>query len=1362
MGPMKAMKAMKKASSMKAMKAMKAAMKAKKAMKGRKVKDEEDEEDEDEEEEEDEDEEEEEVKLPTKKGRGQKRKGKGKKKKGKKSKKGKGKDDDDDDDDDEGEFGGSTVTKRGKKSIEQQYKKVTATKHILMRPDTYVGSIEKQEDDMWVFDEKKSEMDHRKVSYVPGLYKIFDEILVNAGDNLTRDPKMNAIKVDIDRKKGRIKVWNNGKGLPIQIHKKHKVYVPELVFGHLLTSDNYDDNEKKVTGGRNGFGAKLTNIFSKQFVVETCANGKRYRQEWTANMSKKGKPQIKKHTGESYTAVEFWPDLKRFGMKELESDTIALMMRRVWDMAGTSGTRCAVSLNGKKLPVKTFADYCSYYHGGEGHAFVEVGKRWQVLVSTTGGDGFEHLSYVNHISTPKGGTHVDYITNQLVDAVKARAKKQNKGGPEVKTVHVKSHLWVFINSLIVNPAFSSQTKEQLTLKASQFGSTCSLPKSFIDQLCSETSIVDAVVSEAQAKMTAGLDKDISSSSRGKRVLGVPKLEDANDAGGKEASECTLILTEGDSAKALAIAGLSVIGRDKYGVFPLRGKLLNVRDANQKQVSENKEIMNLCKILGLTFSQKNVKMSDLRYGSVMIMADQDHDGSHIKGLLINFFHHWWPGLLTKNDGFLQEFVTPIVKVTKGADVKQFFTQVEYEKWRSKNGSDRGWKVKYYKGLGTSTAAEAKEYFKAIDEHSLEFAWKGMKDGKLIDMAFNKAKADDRKHWMNKYVQGSFVDHSKDKLSYTDFINKELVQFARYDLMRSVPSIVDGLKPTQRKVLYCTFKRNLKNDVKVAQLVGYVSEHAAYHHGEASLAGTIVGMAQDFVGSNNLNLLVPSGQFGTRLLGGKDAASSRYIYTRLSPLTRLVFSPLDDAILEYQEEDGQRIEPLWYVPVIPMILVNGAEGIGTGWSTSVPNYDPREIIANMRLYANKKKMKNMNPWYRGFTGSIKPMNGRENKGKYDCNGVYQLDGRCMQITELPLRKWTQDYKEFLQSQMPGGDGRKKVQIQDIREYHTENRVHFLVRVDHSDRWKTVKDEGVEAGMRLRNTLSETNMVLYNHKGQIQKYKTPLEIMQEFGKLRLKFYDIRKKYLISKLTIERDLLYNRARFIGMIIAKKLHINNRKKKDIVKDLVRLKFKKFGDTREPRTGYEYLLCMQIASLTLERKLELEKMLKEKETDLKTLKKTTIKAMWLRDLDILEAHITELYKDDATAADALAGTGKKGPKDPKKSKKRKLDADDDGDDEDWAAGVLKNAEVEGKGKAKGKGKKLKIWKGAKGKKMLKRPAAADDDDEEEGEGGEGDDEEGEAKAIDSLDNIFGDTNRWTSGLIKGVAGLGLTKGKSRY
>eukprot|EP00933_Yihiella_yeosuensis_P023929 TRINITY_DN18576_c0_g1_i1.p1 TRINITY_DN18576_c0_g1~~TRINITY_DN18576_c0_g1_i1.p1 ORF type:complete len:1287 (-),score=338.14 TRINITY_DN18576_c0_g1_i1:113-3973(-) len=1205
---------------------------------------------------------------------------------------------------------------RRSKTVEETYQKKTPVEHILLRPDTYVGSVEKQDDTQWVWNKDKGEMEYRSISYVPALYKIFDEILVNAADNLQRDKTMNSIKVDIDVKQGRIKVWNNGKGLPIQIHKTHRVYVPELVFGHLLTSDNYDDSEKKVTGGRNGFGAKLTNIFSTKFCLETANKGKVYRQQWTSNMGRKGKPDIKRNSGE-YTCVEFWPDLAKFGMKELEADTVALMRRRVYDVAGTSGGSCEVCLDGKKVPVKTFEDYCNLFHSNDDHAKIRVNKRWELLVARSDGDGFQQCSFVNSISTPKGGTHVQYVSDQLIDAIISRASKAAGKGTEIKRVHVKNHLWIFINCLIENPAFSSQTKEQMTLKASSFGSTCDLSRSFIDEVIEKTDIVSAVVSDAQAKMTAQMDKNVKSGGRGKRILGIPKLEDANEAGGKLASECTLILTEGDSAKALAVAGLSVIGRDKFGVFPLRGKLLNVRDATQRQVMENKEIMAVVKILGLTFDRGVGKSKGgLRYGSVMIMADQDHDGSHIKGLLINLFHHWWPDLMHQN-GFLKEFVTPIVKASKGGEVIQFFTQTEYEDWVEKNKKGKsghtGWSIKYYKGLGTSTSAEAKEYFSAIDQHRIEFLWKGKKDGELVDMAFNKARADDRKVWMNNYQEGSCIDHSSDKISYEDFVNLELVQFARYDVMRSVPSIMDGLKPTQRKILYCCFKRNLRSDVKVAQLCGYIAEHSAYHHGEASLGGSIISMAQDFVGSNNINLLVPSGQFGTRMQGGKDHASQRYIYTRLAPVTRLIFNQFDDAILNYQDEDGQKIEPMWYAPILPMVLVNGAQGIGTGWSTDVPNYDPREIIANLRLYIKKKKMKPMRPWYKGFTGTIKPAG----RGKYTISGTATVsdNGKGIEITELPLRKWTQDYKEFLHTMLPGSDKPSKLQAQDIREYHTENKVHFIVKMG-EETLKKAKEQGLKESFKLNSSLSETNMVLFDSEGRIKKYKNAVEILQEFASVRLKMYDVRKKYLVDKLTLEKDLLYNRARFIGMIVANKLKINNRKKADIVKDLTRLRFSKFGDTHPPRTGFEYLLIMHIASLTKEKKAELERLLKEKTVELEKLKKTTIAQMWEGDLSKLESSIAALY-----AASEAEGSGKK----------RK------------ASSKLQ----------KGKGKKAR-----RGKNQPEEEVAG------EGEGGDGDDDDGAAG--DLMDNPLTDIGRWTAGYLKApsvsIGGGSSKKGKKSF
>ncbi|CAE8649170.1 unnamed protein product, partial [Polarella glacialis] len=277
--------------------------------------------------------------------------------------------------------------------------------------------------------------------------------------------------------------------------------------------------------------------------------------------------------------------------------------------------------------------------------------------------------------------------------------------------------------------------------------------------------------------------------------------------------------------------------------------------------------------------------------------------------------------------------------------------------------------------------------------------------------------------------------------------------------------------------------------------------------------------------------------------KDHASARYIYTRLTNLTRLIFSQLDDAVLSYQDEDGQRIEPHWYVPVIPLVLVNGAQGIGTGWSTDVPNYDPREIIANLRLFIKKQKMKPMRPWYRGFSGVIKPAG----KGKYEVTGVCEATDKGIEITELPLKKWTQDYKEFLQTMLPGSDKPSKMQVQDVREYHTENKVHFVVKMN-DETMAAAKQQGIVKAMKLEGSISETNMVLFDHQGCIKRYKNALEIIEEFAGVRWKYYEIRKKYLIDKLTLERNLLSNRARFIGMIVTGKLIVNNRKKDDLVK----------------------------------------------------------------------------------------------------------------------------------------------------------------------------------------------------------------------
>lgn len=763
---------------------------------------------------------------------------------------------------------------------------------------------------------------------------------------------MDCLQVEL-KADGCISVFNNGKGIPVAIHKDHNIYVPELIFGHLLTSSNFNDSQKKTTGGRNGYGAKLANIFSMKFRVETAdaQRGLVYRQDFRSNMRHKDAPVIRNfqpgETVADWTRISFLPDYRRFHLRCLDADHIALLTKRVYDIAGTTPASLKVVLNGRVVGVNTFQDYVGLYFSDReteiSRVYKRINARWEVCVCRSEGN-FQSVSFVNNIATTKGGTHVDLVIDQLTAKLLSACVAKNKDlkSASLKPSHVKNHLQVFINALIENPAFDSQTKVTLTSRKQNFGSTCEIDDKFVKNVIKHCGVLEQIALWASVKQSKELKRN--DGKKQQRISGIPKLEDANEAGGRRASRCTLILTEGDSAKALAMSGLSVVGRDLFGVFPLKGKLLNVREASTAQILANTEISNLKKIIGLKQGKVYSDTSSLRYGHIMVMTDQDHDGSHIKGLIINMLHHFWPSLLLI-PGFLTEFITPIVVAKRSSTTIQFYTIPEYELWKAGNGDGKGWNLKYYKGLGTSTAREAKQYFAQLARHKIDFIWSGSQDAESIQLAFDKRCADARKEWLAAHEDGSFLDQNVSAVSYHDFIHKELILFSLASNARAIPSVADGLKPGQRKVLFACFKRKLHSEIKVAQLAGYVSEQTAYHHGENSLTATIVGMAQTFLGSNNVNLLSPSGQFGTRAQGGRDAASSRYIFTGLTPMARALFPDMDDNVLEYLTDDGQSIEPKWYLPVLPLVLLNGANGIGTGWSTSIPSYNPKDLAQNV---------------------------------------------------------------------------------------------------------------------------------------------------------------------------------------------------------------------------------------------------------------------------------------------------------------------------------------------------------------------------------------------------------------------------------
>ncbi|KAJ7991464.1 hypothetical protein DPEC_G00284130 [Dallia pectoralis] len=1179
------------------------------------------------------------------------------------------------------EGGGGGAKKKGDKlSVERVYQKKTQLEHILLRPDTYIGSVEPVTQQMWVFDEDLG-MNLREITYVPGLYKIFDEILVNAADNKQRDKYMTTIKISIDPDSNTITIWNNGKGIPVVEHKDEKMYVPALIFGHLLTSSNYDDDQKKVTGGRNGYGAKLCNIFSTKFTVETaCKEYKHsFKQTWQNNMSKTSEPKIKFFEGEDFTCVTFQPDLSKFKMEKLDKDIMALLTRRAYDIAGScKGVR--VMLNGKKLPVNGFRSYVDLYvkdkvdEVGVALKVVNesVNERWEVCL-TMSEKGFQQISFVNSIATTKGGRHIDYVVDQIVSKLIEVVKKKNKAGVSVKPFQVKNHIWVFVNALIENPTFDSQTKENMTLQTKSFGSKCPLSEKFI-RAATNCGIVESILNWVKFKAQTQLNKKCSSVKHSK-IKGIPKLDDANDAGGKHSSECTLILTEGDSAKSLAVSGLGVIGRDRYGVFPLRGKILNVREATHKQIMENAEINNIIKIVGLQYKKSYddaESLRSLRYGKIMIMTDQDQDGSHIKGLLINFFHHNWPSLLKHT--FLEEFITPIVKVNKNKQDYAFYSLPEFEEWKKQTENFKTWHIKYYKGLGTSTSKEAKEYFADMEKHRIMFRYTGTEDDAAITLAFSKKKTDDRKEWLTnfmedrrqrrmhglpeQYLYGTATKH----LSYNDFINKELILFSNSDNERSIPSLVDGLKPGQRKVLFTCLKRNDKREVKVAQLAGSVAEMSAYHHGEQSLLMTIVNLAQNFVGSNNVNILQPLGQFGTRINGGKDAASPRYIFTMLSPLAKMLFPAVDSSLLKFLFDDNQKVEPEWYIPIIPLVLVNGAEGIGTGWACKIPNYDHREIVHNIIRMLSRQEPLPMLPSYKNFKGVIHELG----QNQYMVSGeVSVIDKNTIEITELPVRTWTQAYKESVLEPMLQGTEKTPALINDYKEYHTDQTVKFVVRMS-EEKLAQAEAAGLHKVFKLQSSLTCNSMVLFDHMGCLKRYDSVQDILKEFFELRLQYYKLRKDWLIGSLGAEASKLSNQARFVLEKIEGKITIENKSKKDLIRMLVQKGFESdpvvawtkaqekaledderdgnnsdssvdSGSTSGP--NFNYILNMSLWCLTKEKVEELLRQRDLKKGDLNELQRKSPEDLWKEDLAVF---IEELDKIEAQERlDLSAGTGTK-------------------------------------------------------------------------------------------------------------------------
>lgn len=620
-------------------------------------------------------------------------------------------------------------------TIENKYKKLDEIEHVLLRPGRYIGSTVPHNSEDYVI--KDSKFDKQEVTYVPGVLKLFDEIITNSVDHSKTESgaHVDTIKVDICRKTNTISVFDNG-GIPVIKHAEYDQYIPEMIF-ELRAGSNFNDDAVGAprVGGTHGEGAALTVIFSKFFTVETADGKNEFKQTHSNNSRDKTEPTISK-SRKKYTKITYSLDYDKLKLPdEMTDGDYNKLVKRVYDVAGCN-PNLNVYLNGEHIHINNFKDYIKLYTD----EFVfDSNDHWKVGVSKSDGS-FSHVSFVNSVETKIGGQHVEYIAYQIIAKLREYIAKKHR--IQVKPSEIKNHLNLFINSEIDKPKFDSQTKENMITEVKNFGTTFEVTDNFIKHIV-KSSIVQTILDWAQAKENALLQAELRKLNKTTDKVDpvrVDKFDDANEKHNR--SKCMVFFTEGDSASK---AILNCRDARYHAVYPLKGKPLNVLKIDPKKLMANDVFKNILTITGLKLGEKVTNLSQLRFGKIVFLTDADTDGVHIAGLLINMFNTFWPELFEL--GAICRFKTPVVKVTIGKEVIPFYTENDFKAWAAK--TNKKYTSKYYKGLGTSTSKEFAEYLKEIDKNLVSFIIEDQQDKEAIKLAFSNevGRTSNRKDWLS---------------------------------------------------------------------------------------------------------------------------------------------------------------------------------------------------------------------------------------------------------------------------------------------------------------------------------------------------------------------------------------------------------------------------------------------------------------------------------------------------------------------------------------------------------------------------------------------------------------------------------------
>jgi DNA topoisomerase II len=960
--------------------------------------------------------------------------------------------------------------------------------------------------------------------------------------------------------------------------------------------------------------------------------------------------------------IRFLPDYERFQCTSLKLIE-RLVHTRAIDIVACTDKTISVYWNDEKLPARTFKEFVArFFSSSKTFAWDAVRNMEVALVPrqalyTPQGvpEGSCTLSRVppqgvyNHQGVPNGaleatggvgpllfvnamrcceGKHVDWMYRTIKQAFNQNGlSKKDQEQYKLQISDLKQH-FVLVGSLwIPNPEYTSATKEKLRNPPSTYGISWEPSKSFLNSL-NQMGLRDILSAKQNAKQNLMLSKALNTPQRRHRMPQVEKHDPALMAG-QPGHFNTLILTEGDSAKALAIAGVAVVGRQHYGVFPLRGKFLNVRGVKKiEKVANNNEVANLMKIVGLRLGDRSQKIQDLYYQRILLFCDADDDGAHICALVYNFFHYFFRHLLQENPDFLVRFATPVVKLfpKSGNSKEMAFFSVQDMREYLRNYDESKYKIRFYKGLGTSSNKEAKVYFAHLDDHLMVLRYTQEETDKILDDLFMKQKTQERKTMLEtKYNPDVAVDYKESSINFEDYVVREVLHFSWADNVRSIPSVIDGMKPCQRKILWTFLHRNITTDKKVSDAAGEVSSETAYHHGEQSLLSAIVGMAQNHVGTNNINLLVPQGQHGSRINKPSVHAASRYLFTWTSAITKYIFRPEDFPVLEYNYDDGRRIEPVFFVPIVPYILVNGCTGIGTGWSTEIPSYNPQDLVRLTREQIRVSRgeleydefrthVNETSPWIEGFKGRIvKDHDNYLAVGCWDTN----LETRTVHITELPPQTWTDPYVAKLQELTTSPSPNQNPLIEDLVSNSTEANIDIAV-VCNPGPFEELKN--VAQQFFLTTKLSMNNMHAFTKDSKLKRYENILSIFEDFFPVRLDLYEKRKTYTLQKMQEDMKVLQNKVKFILEIVQDTLQIRKMTKQALVEYLSRAGY-------APHDEFQYLLGMPYVSCTVDQAEKLQKSYRKLQESYTDLEKTDVRDIWLAELDEMEQRLIQFYAE---------------------------------------------------------------------------------------------------------------------------------------